>query len=371
RSPDFLTPPNEGERATIGDLPHRVALFDFFTGQPLVDAAGNAILDPEFKGNRIGAILDYLDRQGDAQILSRPHVSVLDGGEATFENTEQRAYQEAAILQNSVFNINNPQGGALQNRVPTGTQFIEVGTILKVTPRINEEDNIILEIEAEDSDAEDKTVVTAGLPSTIPEKRQRRTETKVIIHDRQTIVIGGLGSTNLSDNVDKVPFLGDIPVLGRLFKSTQKERTERELLVFITPTIVDEYTQPVASKLAKYENELSREMRHSTKGLMGRVHDRLSKGGNTIMISVGEIGQIYVEGEEAQLDDLYEILASVTTPTQTTLVMRNDPAAPASVTTAVNEMVMNMQFKVEFDEGLPPIVPVKRTELEYVTTPGR
>ena len=81
-----------------------------------------------------------------------------------------------------------------------------------------------------------ETIVSADQVSSVPQKTQNRAETLVLVHDKDTIVLGGLRTANFSDTTDSVPLLGSIPLLGRLFRSPRKNHAHSELLIFITTT---------------------------------------------------------------------------------------------------------------------------------------
>ncbi|MCC6153009.1 MAG: hypothetical protein IT367_04590, partial [Candidatus Hydrogenedentes bacterium] len=282
--PNYTTAPDAGQRASVGRYPYRAFLQDDVTGsffQELSNPSGreagaptgNLILDPEFKGNRVAVVLDYLDRTGEVNILARPRVTVQDGEEATFENTTDQPFQSVGFTGYGGTVIDNGGGDTVNDVssrvIPGQVQFIKVGTILKVKPRVNDENNILMDIETEESTAEDKTILAGGLASTIPQKTQNKAETQVLVNDGQTIVIGGLRAVTVQDDVERVPVLGSIPFIGRLFKSTEKDHRDRELAVFITPTIVDEYTQSEAVRAAAFDEELADKVRHSQKGIFG------------------------------------------------------------------------------------------------------
>ncbi|MBM3289717.1 MAG: hypothetical protein FJY92_06160, partial [Candidatus Hydrogenedentes bacterium] len=253
--PDYTGAPEAGQRANVGRYPYRAFLRDDFTNSTIQEVSnpggneagkltGNTILDPDFKGNRVAVVLDYLDSTGELQILARPRVTVQDGEEATFENTTDKPFQSVGftgyggtVIDNG--GVNDPINDVSSRVIPGQVQFIKVGTILKVKPRVNDESNILMTIETEESTAEDKTIIAGGLASTVPQKTQNKAETQVLVNDGQTIVIGGLRSVTVKDDVERVPLLGDLPFVGRLFKTTKKDHLDRELAVFITPTIVD------------------------------------------------------------------------------------------------------------------------------------
>lgn len=342
------------QRAMIGTLPYRVPLRNPATSEIIRDAYGNIVFDPEYKGNRISALLDFLERKGEVKILSRPRVTVRDGQEAKFESTTDEPYQEGGYSQYGVADTDNPN----YNRViPLRVNFITWGTILTVKPRINEEGNILMEIEAEDSTADTANVEVGDQQSTIPRKQQNRTETQVLVNNGQTIVIGGLRSARLEDNVDKVPILGEVPVVGRLFRSTRKGHRDRELMVFLTPSIVAEYTQPEAERLADFEEAASKRLRITAKPFLMRVEDKLRRGKQEINVSIGQSGEMHSEGEPVTLDDLKAVFDAVKFPSLKKVIIRQHPDAPPDVAKSVCEAVGEAGLSVQFDEGAYPFVP--------------
>jgi general secretion pathway protein D len=107
----------------------------------------------------------------------------------------------------------------------------EVGIKLKVTPQINEGDAVQMVIEQEVSSVSGATSVDIAI-------NKRELKTTVIVDDGGTIVLGGLIDEDVQESVSKVPLLGDIPLLGHLFKSTNSNKRKRNLMVFLRPTIV-------------------------------------------------------------------------------------------------------------------------------------
>jgi type II secretory pathway component GspD/PulD (secretin) len=368
--PDYTGGPEGGQRATAGRRPYRGYLRNPITGSRVEElsntggreagvATGNYILDPEFKGNRVAVVLDYLDSTGEVSILSRSGLTVQDGEEAIFENTTDRPFQSIGFSNfGGVIDSSSPQQSISSRVIPGSVQFVTVGTILRVLPRISADDNILMDIEAEDSTAEDKTVISADLASTIPQKTQNKAETQVLVNDGQTIVIAGLRSLSLQDDLEKVPLLGDLPFIGRFFRTTSKDHTDRELAVFITPTIVDENTQPEAKRLAKFEEEASDTIRHSQKNIWGRTADRLAQGKNERSISVGQSGAIHSEGELVTVDDLnreFESLRSAKV--KPTIILRVHPSSPVSVSASIQAAAEAAGLEVQLDTSRQPYVP--------------
>ncbi|MFA6241371.1 MAG: secretin N-terminal domain-containing protein, partial [Candidatus Hydrogenedentales bacterium] len=367
-TPDYTSSPESGQRATVGRKPYRAFLRDSFNNSPIQEVSnpdggeagkltGNYVLDPDFKGNRVAAVLDYLDRNGEIRILARPRVTVQDGEEASFENTRENAYQTFGFSNTGI--VSNDQDTGIASRVSPGSvQFVTTGTILKVKPRINDDANILMEIEAEDSTAEDKTIETANLKSTVPEKSQNKATTMVLVNSGQTLVIGGLRFASLTDSVDKVPILGDIPFLGRLFKGTEKDHSNRELAVFITSTIVDEFTQPEAEELAKFDAETADKFRHSKKNTWGRVQDRMSGGANELSVALGDNGKFYVDGKTITIDELQaEFDKAREAKIKPTVYLRAHPNAPAGLADEVKTRAEAAGLKFKQEENASPFVP--------------
>jgi type II secretory pathway component GspD/PulD (secretin) len=366
-SPDYTTSPDAGEqRAQVGRLPNRVFERGLFGGRfSRVNVDGESdtgsvtpdqyILDPEFKGNRVGVVLNYLDRTADLDILSQPRVTVRDGEEASFQNIREIPYQEGGY---STYNNSTTNDGNYNRVIPLRVQFVEVGTVLKVKPRIADEGNVRLDIEAESSTADEDFVVTVGdQTSTIPLKTMNKAETKVMVHDGETIVIGGLRSTNLDDSVDRVPVLGDLPFIGKLFSTTRKTHEERELMVFITPILVDEYTRPEAERLAQLDADASARMRHSQKSVFGRAADKVTGGRNELDVAIGQNGSVYAEGAMKRINELADTFAELRGVPKAKVIIRAHPEAPHGVCKEVAALAREAGLEVVEDDTSAPFVP--------------
>ncbi|GAC1628199.1 MAG: type 4b pilus Flp secretin RcpA [Nevskia sp.] len=177
-----------------------------------------------FGNNGYTGLLSVLERKGLARVLAEPSLTALSG-------------QTASFLAGGEFPYPVPQtsGGA-----GTGTitvQFREFGVRLNLTPTVLANNRIAIKVAPEVSDLD----FTNGLSisgTTVPGLIIRRTDTTVELGDGETFVISGLVSSNLTNNVDKVPWLGDIPVLGAFFRNTRIDRTEKELIMVVTPHLV-------------------------------------------------------------------------------------------------------------------------------------
>ncbi len=357
---ETATPSGDGESMSIGQLPYTVPAYGNLqlddngnvTRPVLTNIAGEEVIK-KLAGNNLAVTLDYLDRKNKATILSSPRVVVQDGEEATFENATRVPYVSASTYFNnygsssSYSNVNNT------NRV----EFIDVGTILNVLPRITEDQNILLDISAEDSTFVDKRIIANNQTSTVPEKTVRRADTQLRVQSGETIVLGGLRRDRTSKETTKTPFLGDLPLVGRLFRNPSNSSENNTLMIFITITIVDEFTAPEAVELAKAEEGIAEALRHSKKDFWGRLEDRLSNGENTFSVSIGQKGHIHSEGKRVELDELKKTFSELTGKSGLTLVIRKHPRAPQEVVSQVTEAALMADLKIEYDKDLIPLVP--------------
>ena len=177
------------------------------------------------------AVLSFLNSSSDAQVMSTPRIVTLDNEEAHIEVT--RGYP--------IFNVS---AGSANNAGGSSVTYSNVGTKLRVTPRITAADNIWLKVVPEVSSffgnfSQSVSGGTSGSQTlTAPVFDTRTFATQVLVHNQNTLVMGGLVKDNPQSTTTKVPLLGDIPLLGYAFHSESKSVDKDNLLVFITPTIV-------------------------------------------------------------------------------------------------------------------------------------
>ncbi len=187
---------------------------------PISSPAGRfsiAVLETEYL---VDLELTALESEGRSEIVSTPRVITANQKEARIEQGVEIPYQESA------------SSGA------TTTQFKKAVLSLTVTPQITPDDNIIMDLRvSKDNVGELVASATGGF---VPSIDTRAVETQVLVNDGQTVVLGGIYETVRRDTVNKVPFLGDIPGVGFLFRSTQKVSNKAELLIFVTPRILTE-----------------------------------------------------------------------------------------------------------------------------------
>jgi type IV pilus assembly protein PilQ len=188
---------------------------------PVANPAGRIALSIlDFDDFLIDLELSAAQNEGRAEIKSTPRVVTSNGREAIIEAGVEIPYQESA------------SSGA------TTTQFKKAVLSLKVTPQITPDDRVILDLTvAKDSVGQLVPSATGGF---VPSIDTRNIQTQVLVKDGQTVVLGGIMETESRDTVKKVPLLGDVPLLGNLFKSKSKINNRDELLIFITPKILRE-----------------------------------------------------------------------------------------------------------------------------------
>ncbi len=164
--------------------------------------------------------LSAAQTEGRGKVVSSPRFITANQKQATIKQGVEIPYQQSA------------SSGA------TTISFKDAVLELKVTPLITPDNRIILDMDVSDDSV--GTVVVASGGVNVPSIDTRAITTQVLVSDGQTVVVGGILQTTETDNETKVPYLGDIPVLGNLFKTTTKINKKDELLIFVTPKIIRE-----------------------------------------------------------------------------------------------------------------------------------
>jgi type IV pilus assembly protein PilQ len=164
--------------------------------------------------------LSAAENEGKSETISSPRVITANQKQATIMQGVEIPYQESA------------SSGA------TTTQFKNAVLSLKVTPLITPDNRVILDLDVSDDTVGQQ--VTSATGGSVPSIDTREIITQVLVSDGQTVVLGGILETTKSYAANKVPWLGDIPILGYLFKSTTDINNKTELLIFITPKILRE-----------------------------------------------------------------------------------------------------------------------------------
>jgi type II secretory pathway component GspD/PulD (secretin) len=171
--------------------------------------------------------LSILHKQVGAKLLANPRIMVLDNETASFKSIREIPYQRL-------------QQGGYQSFGTT--EFKEVGVQLEVTPHLAKDDMIRMHIVPVFSVHVDDVILSLAGASTMPQPvvDKREADTITLVKDGQTVVIGGLRKKETTHDIRKIPLLGDLPVLGNLFRSDSEEVVNSELVVFITPRIVEQ-----------------------------------------------------------------------------------------------------------------------------------
>lgn len=172
--------------------------------------------------NGVLGVLSVLEGNGFAYTLAEPSLVTLSG-------------QQASFLVGGEFPIPVRQGSGSEASV--SIEYKEFGIRLFLTPTVLAEDQIMLRVAPEVSELDFSTGIESGGVS-VPSLRVRRTETSVELGDGESFVISGLMSQETISNVDKVPGLGDVPVLGAFFRSSKLDTSDRELIMIVTPRLV-------------------------------------------------------------------------------------------------------------------------------------
>ena len=193
------------------------AAADFFVDAGIPNPVGT--VDFSFTGTDADftATIEMLERDDKAEIISNPRITTADNKEA-----------KILVGKKIPLIVSDESGNAI-------TELTTIGIKLTVVPHINQDDRITLDLQPEVSDLSAQATVQGGIILVTSEAR-----TRVIVDDGQTAVIGGLIRTNESTVDTGVPYLKDIPLVGYLFKSQNRVKEERELLIFVTPRIIRE-----------------------------------------------------------------------------------------------------------------------------------
>ena len=229
------------------------------TAATTIGVAGD--FDP-VTGKGIGVLIQALKTDGSTKILSTPSVVTLDNEEATLSVGEEVPFQTGSFT-SSNNGSNNPF---------TTINREEVGVKLKVKPQISKGDSVRLEIEQESSK------VKSGEPG-LQTTSKSTMQTNVLIQDGELLILGGLIEDQTNGTATKVPLLGDIPLLGRLFRSTSKSDSQSVLMMFIRPTIIRTAEDARNLSESKYRHLIKRDLETQEGGLIQPRFDEFIQEG--------------------------------------------------------------------------------------------
>jgi len=201
----------------------------------------NVAVAPRINGNYyLGALANFLENTGDANVLSTPNLMTLDNEEAQI------------IIGNNVPFVTgsyaNSTGSSTVNPFTT-VERKDVGLMLRVRPQINENGLVKLTLYQEVSQVNDGTLTAANGPTT----SKRSIESTVLVNDGSVIVLGGLLEDRYALGQDKVPLMGDLPLVGGLFRNENRSRRKTNLMVFLRPLVIRDAATSDAVMTDRYE----------------------------------------------------------------------------------------------------------------------
>ena len=255
RIAEAVLPPNGGEEVTPqnGDDEFDIGALAGALAQTPGLSLGWGSIDDDLS---MTVILSALKEQNNANILSTPSLLTLDNQEAYIT-----VGQNVPFVTGSFTNTGAGGDGA-QNPFQT-IERENVGITLTVTPHINEGDSVVLDIVQEVSSLTGLSAIASDLIT-----NERKIATKVLAPDNKIVVLGGLIKDDVQDGSQKVPFLGDIPFLGRLFRTDAVQVTKTNLLIFIRPTIIRDDEDLEGASAEKYRYIRDQQAIRRERGLM-------------------------------------------------------------------------------------------------------
>jgi len=250
-----IRPPEDGDDGGDGDNDFDVGdLAGALAGTPGL-SLGWGTVDDDLT---MTVILNALKEQTNANILSTPSLLTLDNQEAYITVGQNVPFVTGSFTSTGT-------GDGAQNPFQT-IERENVGITLNVTPQINEGDSVVLDIEQEVSSIIAGGATLAQASDVITS--ERKIQTKVLARDGRIVVLGGLIKDDVQDGQQKVPILGDIPFLGRLFRSDSVAVTKTNLLIFIRPTIIRDDETLDGATAEKYKYIRGQQALRRERGLM-------------------------------------------------------------------------------------------------------
>jgi general secretion pathway protein D len=263
--------------ASISSIAAGVEAAEGEKGTTIIKENGDTIVNPDTNGdysilaqalgnvsgmmfgiakNDWGAIVQAVSADTNSNVLATPSITTLDNEEAYFI-----VGQEVPIITGSATGSNNSNPFQTVDRQ-------EVGIKLRVTPQVNEGNAVQLTIEQETSSVSGNTGVDISI-------NKREIKTTVMADSGDTVVLGGLIDEDVQESVQKVPILGDIPIIGHLFKSTSNSTRKRNLMVFLRATIVRDSALMTEISESKYNFIRADQIRKHEEGLSLMSNDNM------------------------------------------------------------------------------------------------
>lgn len=216
---DFFSTTTVGTTATVSGVKTNGLSLGLISSPFELEIGGQKLLLPN-----LTAIANALQSDKDVRILSTPQVLTMDNQEATIVVGKNIPFQTKS----------SSSANSIVGETFTSFEYKDVGLTLKITPQINKDGQVRLKLSQELTALDGTPNPESPKPTTF----KRSVETMVIVQDQSTIVIGGLIDDTFSNDVTKVPCLGDVPYLGNLFRSKGQSNQKTNLYVFITPRVI-------------------------------------------------------------------------------------------------------------------------------------
>jgi general secretion pathway protein D len=242
-----------GETAITGN-----ALDGLLFGSPVGPAAGVLALAGIFTNPQFQVVLRALNQKKGIDVLSAPKVTTKSGSSATVEVIREFRYP-AEYEPPQVPQTTGSGTQPITPATPTSFEMRPVGVRLEVEPTVGS-DNYTIDLRLVPEVTEFEGFINYGSPIlnrgvvvtqnviNYPVFSERKVETSVSIYDGQTVVLGGLMREDVQKVNDKTPLLGDIPMAGALFRSQSDQHIKRNLVIFVTATLIDPAGQPLAAE---------------------------------------------------------------------------------------------------------------------------
>ncbi len=257
---------SEGELATAYGASRSLTYpFTKNTDDPLIGPGGNVsgLYLGYVSAMNLGGILAMLTSDTDTRILARPKIMTLNN-----EAAEIMISSKTAI--SSITEQSATEGLSVQS---VSAERVETGVSLRVIPQINKEGMITMTVEPSVTN----TAWSAYFSGSFVDPKTRSAKTTVTIRDGETIIIGGLIDTETTKTIRKVPILGDIPLLGNIFRKKDDQKNDTELIIFITPHLIKEQTQTAGLPLEKDTLEEYQSLGLNRKETMEIILDRFEE----------------------------------------------------------------------------------------------
>ncbi len=228
---------------------------NFVSGSPNTTTVNNTAvgLQSTITGVNYSGLIQALESDTRVKVLATPRVFTSNSQEAEVDITTKIPYIQGTTTATT---------GASTSQITTA----DIGYILNVTPRITRQGQVTLDVRSQADNLQSYTTLGSGANASVyPVVNDRYVDTEVTAQDGQTIVLGGLINTTDTLNVTKIPLLSDIPLLGQFFRGRQKTTTKTELVIFLTPHVINsaqeatDMTNKAAAPVLKDMKELSQE----------------------------------------------------------------------------------------------------------------